>query len=107
MIVPGSASSCVRPGLSDSSYCRKCQQQLTEAKELPLAPHTQIVEPGQAPTCCEPGYSDMIYCSECQEIIQEAQQLPVEPDAHNWVLGRGPAEGMDYYYCSYCGMERP
>ena len=107
VIVPGYASSCVRPGLSDSSYCRKCQQQLTEAKELPLAPHTQIVEPGQAPTCCEPGYSDMIYCSECQEIIQEAQQLPVEPDAHNWVLGTGPAEGMDYYYCSYCGMEQP
>lgn len=49
----------------------------------------------------------MIYCSECQEIIQEAQQLPVEPDAHNWVLGTGSAEGMDYYYCSYCGMERP
>ena len=107
VIVPGYASSCIRPGLSDSSYCRKCQQQLTEAKELPLAPHTQIVEPGQAPTCCEPGYSDMIYCSECQEIIQEAQQLPVDPDAHNWVLGTGPAEGMDYYYCSYCGMEQP
>ena len=66
VIVPGYASSCIRPGLSDSSYCRKCQQQLTEAKEL-----------------------------------------PIDPDAHNWVLGTGPAEGMDYYYCSYCGMERP
>ena len=49
----------------------------------------------------------MIYGSECQEIIQEAQQLPVDPDAHNWVLGTGPAGGMDYYYCSYCGMVQP
>ena len=74
--------------------------QITEATELPLAAHTEVVVPGQAPTCMDMGYGEYIYCAVCQTTIQDPQQLPVEPDAHSWI----EAANFEGFICQYCGI---
>ena len=103
---PAVEATCTTTGLTEGSHCSVCGATIVAQSVIPYA-HDPVIRPGYASSCIRPGLSDSSYCGKCQQQLTEAKELPIDPDAHNWVLGTGSAEGMDYYYCSYCGMEQP
>ncbi len=109
-LVPGTAATCTKAGLTDGKKCADCHVTLEEQKEIEaighkggtatckelaicetcqqpygdLAAHTEKVVTGTAATCTTPGKKDGKVCSECGETLL-AQEV-IDAKGHTEVV---------------------
>ena len=78
--VLGQAPTCTEPGQTNFVYCDVCDENLSEAKEIPALGHTEETVAGKAPTCTEPGKTDGKKCSVCG--VTTVEQTDIEALSH-------------------------
>lgn len=85
-------------------YACACGDSYSE--EIPMLPHTELVEAGKEATCTETGRTERIRCSVCGSILQEAAELPAK--GHSFINHAGKeascveAGWKPYESCTRC-----
>ncbi len=76
----GQAPTCTEPGQTNFVYCDVCDENLSEAKEIPALGHTEETVAGKAPTCTDAGLTDGKKCSVCG--VTTAEQTAIDALGH-------------------------
>ena len=76
----GQAPTCTEPGQTNFVYCDVCNENLSEAKEIPALGHTEETVAGKAPTCTDAGLTDGKKCSVCG--VTTVEQTAIDALGH-------------------------
>ena len=103
----GTAPDCTNTGLTESSYCSRCDYKVENAV-IPALGHDMINDDGTEPDCTNTGLTKGAHCSRCDYKVENTV-IPalghdmitdnrVEPDCTN----TGLTEGAHCSRCNYC-----
>ena len=99
-------STCKEHGLTEGIICLDCGKALLAQKEMPLKPHTEVINPARAATCTTNGLTEGKHCSTCGTILVGQETIPakghteiVAPAVAPTCTTSGLTEGK---YCSTC-----
>ena len=100
------AATCTEDGYSGDTYCKDCNEKISDGKIIPATGHKEETVPGKAATCTETGLTDGIKCSVCGEVIKE--QEVILATGHQWDEGKVTTvptcenAGVKTYTCTVC-----
>lgn len=104
VVVPGKTATCTEPGVTEKTYCGKCDKVLKSEMTMDPLGHDFVVTIVEA-TCTEPGY-ELHKCSRCQ---MEERCSGAAATGHSfgpWQTVKEPtceAEGLSWRVCEVCG----
>lgn len=93
--LPGTASTCTQPGLTEGSRCTVCGEVTLPQETIPAAGHKEEARSGKAPTCTDPGLTEGLQCAVCGEVTKARETIPA--------TGHSYRDGL----CSLCGCPDP
>ena len=99
-------ATCTEPGYTGDTYCKDCDEKISDGKIIPATGHKEETVPGKAATCTETGLTDGIKCSVCGEVIKE--QEVILATGHQWDEGKVTTvptcenAGVKTYTCTVC-----
>ena len=100
------AATCTVSGYTGDTYCKDCNEKISDGKIIPATGHKEETVPGKAATCTETGLTDGIKCSVCGEVIKEQEVIPAT--GHQWDKGKVTTAptcenaGVKTYTCTVC-----
>ena len=99
-------ATCTEPGYTGDTYCKDCDEKISDGKIIPATGHKEETVPGKVATCTETGLTDGIKCSVCGEVIKE--QEVILATGHQWDEGKVTTvptcenAGVKTYTCTVC-----
>ena len=99
-------ATCTVSGYTGDTYCKDCNEKISDGKIIPATGHKEETVPGKAATCTETGLTDGIKCSVCGEVIKEQEVIPAT--GHQWDKGKVTTAptcenaGVKTYTCTVC-----
>ena len=99
-------ATCTEDGYTGDTYCKDCNEKISDGEILPAAGHTEVIDEAIAPTCTEPGKTEGKHCSVCNEVLVAQEEIPAA--GHTEVIDEavaptctepGKTEGK---HCSVC-----
>ena len=101
------AATCTEDGYSGDTYCKDCNEKISDGGPIPAKGHTEVIDPAVEPTCTEPGKTEGKHCSVCNAIIVAQTEIPATGHTEKIVVGKpatctetGLTDGIS---CSVCG----
>ena len=101
------AATCTEDGYSGDTYCKDCNEKISDGRTIRATGHTEVTDPAVAPTCTTPGKTEGKHCSVCHEVIVAQQEIPATGHTEKTVAGKpatctetGLTDGIS---CSVCG----
>ncbi len=103
-------ATCTVSGYTGDTYCKDCDEKISDGKIIPATGHKEETVPGKAATCTETGLTDGIKCSVCGEVIKE--QEVILATGHQWDEGKVTTAptcenaGVKTYTCTVCNATK-
>ena len=95
-VIPGYASTCTDPGLTNGQKCKKCGEVITHQTVVDAKGHTEVVDMAIAATCTNSGLTEGKHCSTCDKVLVEQGVIPALPHTYGeWVITK----------TAYCGQD--
>ena len=101
------AATCTEDGYSGDTYCKDCNEKISDGRTIRATGHTEVTDPAVAPTCTTPGKTEGKHCSVCNEILVAQTEIPATGHTEKTVAGKpatctetGLTDGIS---CSVCG----
>ena len=100
------AATCTVSGYTGDTYCKDCNEKISDGKIIPAKGHTEVTDPAVEPTCTTPGKTEGKHCSVCHEILVAQEEVPAK--GHSWNEGEVTTQptckdkGVKTYTCTVC-----
>ena len=100
------AATCTEDGYSGDTYCKDCNEKISDGRTIRATGHTEVTDPAVAPTCTTPGKTEGKHCSVCGEVIKEQEVIPAT--GHQWDEGKVTTKptckdkGVKTFTCTVC-----
>ena len=95
-VVPGYASTCTDPGLTNGQKCKKCGEVITHQTVINSKGHTEVLDEAIAATCISSGLTEGKHCSTCDKVLVEQGVVPALPHTYGeWVVTKTANCGQD------------
>lgn len=103
----GYDATCLQPGKTDGSYCKRCGLVLQAQNPIPAKGHTLVVDEAVPVTCTSDGKTEGSHCSVCGQVIE--RQRTITSTGHHTVIDKGYPSTCaergrtDGSHCDICG----
>ena len=100
------AATCTVSGYTGDTYCKDCNEKISDGKIIPATGHKEETVPGKAATCTEPGHTAGTKCSVCGATLSGMEEIPAT--GHQWDEGKVTTAptcenaGVKTYTCTVC-----
>ncbi len=91
----GYPATCTATGLTYGSVCKICEEVLEPQQEIPLLPHSELIDSAVSATCAKNGKTEGSHCDDCGLVFRAQETIPSLPHSY--------AEGV----CTVCGEKDP
>lgn len=106
-VLPGSEATCLHPGKTEGSVCKRCGMILNPQVVIPAKGHTLVVDEAVPVTCESDGLTAGSHCSVCGQVIE--RQMIITTTGHHTVVDKGYPSTCsergrtDGSHCAICG----
>ena len=95
-VIPGYASTCTDPGLTQGQKCKKCGEVITHQTVINAKGHTEVIDEAISATCTNTGLTAGKHCSTCDKVLVEQGIVPTLPHTYSeWVVTKTANCGQD------------
>ena len=100
------AATCTVSGYTGDTYCKDCNEKISDGKIIPATGHKEETVPGKAATCTESGHTAGTKCSVCGKTLSGMEEIPAT--GHQWDEGKVTTAptcenaGVKTYTCTVC-----
>jgi hypothetical protein len=72
----GYEATCTTNGRTDSIYCERCKQTVSESVIIPATGHNEVIDHAVSNTCTSAGKTEGSHCSTCNKILKKQEIIP-------------------------------
>ena len=104
VVMPGYASTCTEPGLTEGQKCKKCDEVLVHQIAIDATGHTEAIDVPIDPTCTETGLTAGKHCSICTTVLVSQRVVPAI--GHAYESEYNFDSSYHWYKCSICNSAK-